>query len=154
MFLWRVMPHSLISLTFPYKCERHPSLSNGSVPFWGEVPWKVVGVDSCPGCESCGCHHVRILYLTKGKRGPESAMLPSRSFDSGGPGTWKQWAKTGHHTGSWNDWKWLWPGKEPGIFRTETSLGLTDDVLGMLQYGFFRKQIYPAWFGGHSFLPQ
>lgn len=54
---------------------------------------------------------------------------------------------------SCKDWKWFWPGKELGMFRTEASQGLTDDAFGILQHGFLRKQIYPARFGGHLFHP-
>lgn len=61
--------------------ERHPSLNNGSVLFWGGVSLKSSLCRFLSWMESCGGHHhVRTLYLTKGKRGPGSGIWPSAGF--------------------------------------------------------------------------
>lgn len=136
-------------------CERHPSPNNGLVQSWEWSLWKVVSADSCGGWESCGLCCVRMLYLTKRKRGQGLLHCPLRLWQ------WraKQLEAKGREAitiqmSSCKDLKWLCPGKELGYFTSEASQGLADGVLEILWYGFFKKQIYPAWFRGVLFIPR
>ena len=136
--------------------KRHPSLTNGSVLSWGGASLKScfcrflsrTGELWTPSCEDA--------VSDQGEDRTRFAALPSWSLIVKGQATRRNGQRQAItiQMSSWKDLKWLWPGKGPGIFRTEASQGMADGVLGLLWHDFFRKQTYPTRFGGYSFSPQ